>query len=63
MTDLEQRQRDAMRASALKVLVRCAEFDPEAAHVEADKVLCNLLVSLGYEDVVEAWHKVPRWYA
>ena len=37
--------------------------DTEAAHSDADDVLCELLKSLGYEDVVEAYLEVPKWYA
>jgi hypothetical protein len=29
----------------------------------ADDILCNLLVSLGYKEVVDAWEEVPKWYA
>jgi hypothetical protein len=37
--------------------------DPEAAHAEADDVLCQLLYEIGYDDVVREWHKIPKWYA
>lgn len=37
--------------------------DPESAHVNADKVLCDLLRALGYGDVVDEWEKVEKWYA
>ncbi len=37
--------------------------DTEMAHVEADKVLCVLLKHEGYEDVVEAFNKLKKWYA
>lgn len=37
--------------------------DPEPAHAHADKVLCDLLIQLGYGDVVAEWHKVEKWYA
>ncbi len=39
------------------------EGDPEASHSNADEVLCGLLHSLGYEDVVVEWHKIEKWYA
>lgn len=38
-------------------------FDPEAAHAEADDILCHLLASLGHQDVVDEYNKVKRWYA
>ena len=37
--------------------------DTEVAHVDADDVLCQLLMSLGYEDVVTAYHNIGKWYA
>lgn len=37
--------------------------DKEAAHGEADNVLCELLKALGYADVVAEYDKVPAWYA
>jgi len=37
--------------------------DQEADHVEADGILCELLHSLGYKDVVEQFDKIKKWYA
>lgn len=38
-------------------------FDTEAAHAIADAILCELLNSLGYQDVVAEYNKVNKWYA
>lgn len=38
-------------------------YDTEADHSTADRILCELLKALGYEDVVAAWDKIPKWYA
>lgn len=38
-------------------------IDIEAAHEDADGVLCKLLISLGYRDVVDEWAQVEKWYA
>jgi hypothetical protein len=50
-----------------KIIKRLKELqkkeDIEAAHIEADEILCSLLEKLGYEKVVEEWKKVPKWYA
>jgi hypothetical protein len=32
-------------------------------HVDADEVLCELLTSLGHEDVVEEYRKIDKWYS
>ena len=37
--------------------------DIEEAHANADGILCNLLKDLGYEPIVEEYHKVSKWYA
>jgi hypothetical protein len=37
--------------------------DIDAEHCYADDVLCRLLVSLGYQDVVDEWAKIEKWYA
>jgi len=37
--------------------------DPEAAHCQADALLCDLLTGLGYEQLVAIYHKVEKWYA
>lgn len=51
------------RETAIAQLKEAAKRDTEAAHSIADDVLCDLLKSLGYEDVVEAWREVDKWYA
>lgn len=37
--------------------------DEEVGHARADDVLCDLLSSLGYDDVVDEWKKIDKWYA
>ena len=39
------------------------DWDTECAHGDADGVLCALLKSLGYGDVVDEWEKIKKWYA
>ena len=54
------------REEAIKELKETQETsgDPEGAHGYADSILCTLLTSLGYEDVVEAYNAIqPKWYA
>jgi len=47
----------------LKDCRQSEDTDTEIVHSIADKVLCDLLLELGYELVVEEWKKVPKWYA
>jgi hypothetical protein len=55
--DVDREKALFMLAAALK------NNDIEVAHSDADQVLCDLLTSLGYEDVVEIWDRVGKWYA
>ncbi len=48
---------------AIDRLNEAAKFDTESAHEVADEVLCDLLRELLFDDVVDAWQKVEKWYA
>ena len=48
---------------AIKKLKECQDScDTERAHREADEVLCELLTSLGYEDVVKEYEQIEKWF-
>ena len=51
----------------LREIVRDLEnkefYDQENAHVDADDVLCELLIYFGFKEVVEEYHRIPKWYA
>ncbi|WP_313266530.1 hypothetical protein [Sphingobacterium sp.] len=36
--------------------------DTEIAHIQADNILCQFLKELGYEDIVEEYDKIDKWY-
>jgi len=38
-------------------------YDKERDHCEADDILCELLSSLGYGEVVDQFNKLEKWYA
>ena len=40
-----------------------ADKDVEYQHIKADKLMCELLRSLGYGDGVDVFDKEQRWYA
>lgn len=50
-------------AQAVEQLEKLTSQEPESAHLEADEILCALLLALGHEPVVIAWEKVKKWYA
>lgn len=37
--------------------------DTDIAHIEADDLLCEFLKSLGYQDVVDAYKAIKKWYS
>lgn len=47
-----------------KKMLECdASGDTEAAHGEADELMCDLLESMGYGDGVEVYREMNKWYA
>lgn len=38
-------------------------YDVERDHSQADDVLCDLLRTLGCQDVVAEWDRIKKWYA
>lgn len=39
------------------------EKDIEMCHAKADRVLMNLLIDLGFTDVVKEYELIEKWYA
>ena len=37
--------------------------DTEVQHSNADKLLCKLLIELGFDKLVEIYNQVEKWYA
>ena len=37
--------------------------DAEATHSHADSILCRLLLSWGFDEIVELYSEVPKWFA
>lgn len=64
-----ERMEDKIRRLYLKRLQTIVEesrsvgADVEAAHAEADGILCDILDMLGFEDIVEAYKAIEKWYA
>lgn len=51
------------RIKEVKQKYEIEQDDKEAAHFLADEVLCNLLESLGYVEIVEEFNGIHKWYA
>jgi hypothetical protein len=52
---------DLQTANRMKELINSG--DTEHAHSEADKILCEVLRELGYNDLIDAYEQVDKWYA
>ena len=39
------------------------DMDTELAHGNADDILCEVLLKLGYADLIEKYKEVHKWYA
>jgi hypothetical protein len=47
----------------IEKLERYPKLDRASAHILADARLCELLIDLGYDEVVEAWEKIEKEYS
>jgi hypothetical protein len=54
---------EALAIEALQEIQQRMKGDAEVWHIDADRVLCELLEDLGYKKVVDEWHKISKWYA
>lgn len=54
--------RERFRLDAFRALqIAQRQHDAKTAHVMADAALCDLLIKLGFGDVVRGWNRVPKW--
>lgn len=59
-----ERQQSATVKDILDDLNELSEYeDYEWAHHKADILLCELLLYLGHEEVVDAWENVGKYYS
>jgi len=50
-------------ADRMREIAKYADDDTEAAHGNADDLMCQLLTTLGYHEGVQIFVEMPRWYA
>jgi hypothetical protein len=44
-------------------VIKESKYDGEVNHIEADKVLCATLKSLGYEKGINIYLSLKRWFS
>lgn len=47
----------------LEKLKECSNYETEHSHSTADSLLCELLLELGYKDIVEVFQNLEKWYS
>ena len=56
--------KEKLQAEYVEKMKECVENrDTEAAHGDADDLLCEFLRKLGYNELVEKYLEVNKWYA
>jgi hypothetical protein len=54
---------EALTQKYLRLLKAVAEIeDEERGHKEADGVLMDLLKEIGFDEVVQAYLNIPKWF-
>lgn len=57
-------EKEKLESKAVKLLKKEQKNkDTEASHSNADEILTNLLMDLGYQKVVKEYNKISKWYA
>lgn len=46
-----------------RIKCNCFTGNPEEDHENADNILCDFLRLLGYEELVDVYESVSRWYS
>lgn len=57
------KEQQAKRKCIEKLKSVTNDEDVEHNHKQADDALCEFLAALGYKDVVDFYHRVPKWFA
>lgn len=55
-------ERDAAFANALRRILEKHSLDIEISHIQADELLCDLLLSHGYVKTVNEFKSMRKWY-
>ena len=59
----DEHQDNKLKDRVVAALEASNKLDTESGHKDADNALCEFLIGLGYEDVVELWDQEGKWYS
>jgi len=48
---------------ALESMEKLDKHDTEIAHMDADDILCGTLILLGFDELVDKYKEINKWYA
>lgn len=54
---------DSLEKKYIGYLIASPEGDAEVQHIHADEVMCKFLIELGFNDFVERYKLIEKWYA
>lgn len=50
-------------ADMMRLLLERNAEDEEDSHIDADELLCTILIEQGFEEAVALFKKMRKWYA
>ena len=50
-------------AKRMREIADLRDENEESKHIRADALLCDALIQLGYEEGVEIYDSIDKWYA
>lgn len=60
---MRKKKEDIIKEAVEKLEAIEKSGDTEGGHIEADGILCNVLIDLGCKEVADAFEKIDKWYA
>ena len=55
--------KDLDKKYAELIKLKCNNSDTEEDHIEADSIILELLEELSFNEVIEEYEKIDKWYA
>ena len=52
-----------LKKEAIKKLNNLDNTDIQVSHSVADDILCDLLIALGFKEVVDIYNELEKWYS
>lgn len=62
MTDLKESKYEEL-LDRMRNQVDFSKEDRESAHIAGDEILCEALRELGYNELVDEWELIQKWFA